>query len=79
MGQYTSTWNEIKRTGKASVTVSKEHARTMIAGVVETKCDENAVRKMAGLVRYSKLVIKKKNISATHVRVDFSLAYLTNL
>lgn len=51
----------------------------MIAGVVETKCDENALRKKAGLLPYSKLVIKREKLSATHVRVDFSMLYSVNL
>jgi hypothetical protein len=79
MRQYQSTWNAIKTTGKASVTVSREHARTVTAGVIEIKSDENRLRKMAGLMGWSKLVIKTTRLSDTRVRIDFSLAYSTNL
>lgn len=79
MRQYAETWNSIKTTGKASVTVSKEHARTVVAGVIETKSDENVLRKRVGLLGWSKLVIVRTPISATHVRIDFSLLYSTNL
>lgn len=79
MKQYAPVWNTIKATGKASVTVSKDHARTMIAGVIEIKSDENLLRKRVGLLGWSKLRIERTSISATHVRVDFSLVYSTNL
>jgi hypothetical protein len=49
------------------------------AGVIEIKSDENRLRKMAGLMGWSKLVIKTTRLSDTHVRIDFSLAYSTNL
>lgn len=79
MRQYDSIWHQIKTTGNASVTVSKDHARTMIAGVIETKSDENTLRRKVGLIGWSKLVITRTKLSDTHIRVDFSLAYLTNL
>lgn len=79
MRQYDSIWLDIKTHGKASVTVSREHSRTMIAGVIELKSDENTARRAVGLIGWSKLVIVRTPLSATHMRVDFSLAYLTNL
>jgi hypothetical protein len=79
MRTYSAVWNEIKNSGKASVTVSKDHARTMTAGVIETKSDENTVRRKVGLVGWSKLKITRIPLSATHMRVDFELVYSTNL
>lgn len=79
MRQYDSIWKQLKETGTASVTVSKDHARTMIAGVIETKSDENTLRRKVGLIGWSKLVIKRTSLSPTHMRVDFSFAYITNL
>lgn len=79
MRAYSSVWNEIKLNGKASVTVSKDFARTMIAGVIETKSDENTVRRKVGLIGWSKLKITRTVLSDTRIRVDFTLVYSTNL
>jgi hypothetical protein len=79
MRLYTPTWHTLKTTGKASVTVSIDHVRTVVAGVIEAKADENKIRKMAGLPRYSKLIITRTKLSTTHIRVDFSFVYSINL
>ncbi len=79
MSKYHIIWNTIKTTGRASVTVSKEHARTVEDGVKRVKTAENVARRQAGLVGWSKLVITRQDLSATMVRIDFSLLYLTAL
>lgn len=79
MRQYAIIWSTLKASGTASVTVSKDHARTLIAGVVELKCDDNTLRKKMGLIPWSKLVIKRTVLSATHLRVDFSFVYRIDL
>lgn len=70
---------EIKKTGSAQVTVSKAHARTVEDGVKRVKTAENVARRFAGLVGWSKLVIKRETLSATHLKISFSLLYRTDL
>jgi hypothetical protein len=77
--RYHTIWNTIKQTGSASITVSKEHARTVEDGVKRVKTAENVARRQAGLVGWSKLVITRTELSATHTRIDFTLLYLTAL
>ena len=79
MSQYDSVWHTIKHVGSATVTVSKGHARTVEDGVKRVKTSENVSRRLAGLVGWSKLVIQRQEISATHVRITFSLLYRTDL
>jgi hypothetical protein len=77
--QYHAIWNAIKQTGSASITVSKDHARTVEDGVKRVKTAENVARRQAGLVGWSKLVIQRTSLSSTHIRIDFSLLYITAL
>ena len=79
MRQYAVIWNTLVKHGTASVTVSKDHARTLIAGVVELKCDDNTLRKKTGLIPWSKLIIKRTSLSATHMKIDFSFVYRVDL
>ena len=79
MSQYDSVWHTIKHVGSATVTVSKAHARTVEDGVKRVKTAENTARTRVGLVGWSKLVIQRQEISATHVRITFSLLYRTDL
>jgi len=79
MSQYDAVWNQIKTTGSAEVTVSKEFARTLENGVKRVKTAENVARRMAGLVGWSKLVVTRTSISSTTVKIRFELLYLTAL
>lgn len=76
---YYAVWDSIKKTGSASVTVSKIHARTVENGVKRIKTAENVSRRQAGLVGWSKLVVKREELSNTHIKITFSLLYLTAL
>ena len=79
MSQYDSVWAAIKHVGSATVTVSKAHARTVEDGVKRVKTAENTARTRVGLVGWSKLVIKREDISATMTKITFSLLYRTDL
>lgn len=72
-------WSAIKKAGSAEVTVSKAHARTVEDGVKRVKTAENVARRMTGLVGWSKLVIKRESLSATHIKISFTLLYRTDL
>lgn len=76
---YFAVWDRIKKTGSADITVSKGHARTVENGVKRIKTAENVARRQAGLVGWSKLVVKREEISKTHIKIQFSLLYLTAL
>ena len=79
MSRYDIIWNEIKQTGRAQVTVSKEAARSIENGVKRVKTAENVARRRVGLVGWSKLVVTRYEISSTHLRIEFELLYLTAL
>jgi hypothetical protein len=79
MSQYDIIWDQIKTTGSAEVTVSKDFARTLENGVKRTKTAENVARRMAGLVGWSKLVVTRTTLSPTHIKIRFELLYLTAL
>lgn len=72
-------WSAIKKAGSAEVTVSKAHARTVEDGVKRVKTAENVARRMTGLVGWSKLVIKREQLSSTHIKISFTLLYRTDL
>lgn len=69
----------IKQAGSATVTVSKAHSRTVENGVKRVKTAENVARRMAGLVGWSKLVVTREVLSATHIKITFSLLYRTDI
>jgi len=77
--KYAEIWMEIKRTGSAEVTVSKDAARRILNGVKKIKTAENTARRYAGLVGWSKLVITSVPLSDTRLRVKMELLYLTKL
>ena len=79
MSQYDAVWHTIKLTGKAEVTVSKAFIRTLENGVKRIKTAENVARRQVGLVGWSKLVVTRERLSATHIKVTFSLLYRTDL
>lgn len=56
-------------------TVHKDVAATVIQGVLRTKSGENVVRKKAGLIGWSELVITRTPISAHHIKVRMALQY----
>jgi hypothetical protein len=79
VSQYDVIWSAIKKAGSAEVTVSKAHARTVEDGVKRVKTAENVARRMTGLVGWSKLVIKREQLSSTHIKISFTLLYRTDL
>ncbi len=79
LANYVAVWNEIKKVGSAEITVHKDRVRTVEDGIKHAKSAENVARRMAGLVGWSKLIITRHTISATHVRIRFELLYLTSL
>lgn len=76
---YDGVWTQIKTTGKAEVTVSVAHARTVEQGIKRTKAAENVARRLGGLVGWSKLVVERQRLSPTMVKLTFTLLYETAL
>lgn len=76
---YGPIWKQIKLTTCAEVTVHVNKVATLIQGVKRTKAAENATRSMVGLIPWSRLVITKEKLSASHVKVTFKLFYDTRL
>ena len=80
MTSYVSLWSTIKTTGLVEFTVNRDRAETVIQGVKKAKSAENtARRRVFGRIGWSKLVITKTELSATHIRVTMKLLYDTNL
>lgn len=79
MSQYDAVWLSLKQTGFAEVTVSTENARTVEDGVKRVKTAENTARRYAGLIGWSKLVIKREKLSSTRMKLTFSFLYSTKL
>jgi len=79
VAKYSPIWHTIKAAGSAEVSVSKGNARTVKTGVIDSKKHENAVRKMAGLPRYPKLVITETSLSDYMVKIKFELLYSIKL
>jgi hypothetical protein len=79
MSQYDPIWDQIKNTGSAEVTVSKDFARTLEQGVKRVKTAENVARRMVGLVGWSKLIVTRTSLSETKMKIRFELLYLTAL
>lgn len=79
MRKYDAVWNEIKQTGRAEVTVSKEASRRILQGIKLAKTTENVARRQAGLVGWSKLVITRETISGTMEKITLTLLYNTRL
>jgi hypothetical protein len=77
--RYCQIWDEIKTTGCATITVSKAAACTVEQGVKRVKTAENVARRLAGLVGWSKLVVRRESISGTHMKITFTLLYRTDL
>lgn len=79
MSRYDLIWNEIKKHGYVELTVTKASARPVLNGIKRIKTAENVARRMAGLVGWSKLVITRTELSATHLRIRLELLYRTDL
>lgn len=78
--KYQEIWDTIKANRKAEITVSESYAPTVIQGVKRTKCAENSTRSLAGLVPWSKLVIRKEELDKRGtLKVTFELLYDTRL
>lgn len=76
---YRKVWNTLKATGRASITVSNAASVTIVTGIIHAKAKENRIRKYAGLMYWSKLDIKRTQISAHKMRIEFSFRYSTKL
>jgi hypothetical protein len=79
MADYDAIWYKIKTTGSAEVTVSKAFARTLENGVKRVKTAENTSRRRVGLVGWSKLVVKRTQLSEHRIKIRFELLYSTAL
>lgn len=79
MRKYDAVWMEIKQTGRAEVTVSKEASRRILQGIKLAKTTENVARRQAGLVGWSKLVITRESLSGTMEKITLTLLYNTKL
>jgi hypothetical protein len=77
--KYSSIWKKIKDDGAVEFTVHKDMAATVIQGVLRTKSAENVVRKKAGLIGWSELVITRTSISSSHLKVRMALQYDLNI
>lgn len=79
MRKYAATWNTLKKHGNVGFTVTKAGARRAMNGIKLEKTTENVARRQAGLVGWSKLVVRKDELSATHVKITLSFLYETKL
>lgn len=77
--RYDPIWNEIKANGTATITVSKDAARTVTEGVIEAKKHENTARIKVGLIGWSRMKIERTPISDTHIKITFSFLYSTDI
>lgn len=79
MRKYAATWNTLKQHGKVEFTVTKVGARRAMNGIKLEKTTENVARRQAGLVGWSKLVVKQEPLSATHLKITLTFLYETRL
>jgi len=79
LSRYDLIWNEIKKHGYVELTVTKASARPVWNGIKRVKTAENVARRMAGLVGWSKLVLRQEELSSTHIKLRISLLYRTDL
>jgi len=56
-------WEELKRSGSATITVSGDYRRTIIQAVKKVKSAENVCRPLAGAPKYGALKIEQALIS----------------
>ena len=76
---YGPIWEAVKGTGKAEITVSKDHAPTVIQGVRRTKSYENGLKRKVKKPRFPKLWVKAEELGGGYVKITFTLSYETRL
>jgi len=79
MRKYSQVWTTLKTKGTAELTVTKAGARRILNGLKLEKTIENTARRDAGLIGWSKLVIRKHELSATHLKIVVSFDFSTRL
>ena len=79
MSDYHAIWATLKKHGYAEVTVHKGNARALENGVKRVKTAENTARRLAGLIGWSKLVVKRTELSEHRIKIRFEFLYLTAL
>lgn len=74
-------WEELKRSGSATITVSGDYRRTIIQAVKKVKSAENVCRPLAGASKYGSLKIEQQKICASPERwkVTFTVPLVTQL
>ena len=74
-------WEELKRSGSATITVSGDYRRTIIQAVKKVKSAENVCRPMTGAAKYGALKIEQQQICASpeRWRVTFTVPLPTQL
>ena len=72
MRKYTEIWNQLKRDGTVSYTVTKAGHRRIWNGIKKEKTIENVARRSVGLSHWRKLNIVIEELSATHQKVTLS-------
>lgn len=76
---YRAVWNTVKAEGSATIVVSEAAAKKITLGILQAKAKENVARKHAGLVYWSKFVIKRARLSDTMIKITFTLLYGSKL
>ena len=72
-------WDQLKAGAEVSFIAHKDYVETLIAGVVELKCEENTVRKQLDLIPYGRLIITRKTVNDEQVKVTMKQRYPINL
>lgn len=74
-------WEELKRSGSASITVSGDYRRTIIQAVKKVKSAENVCRPLVGASKYGALKIEQTLICEKPERwkVTFTVPLLKQL
>lgn len=76
---YKEVWTEVKRSGSASIVVSKAAAKKITLGILQAKAKENVARRHAGLMYWSKFTIVRQPLSDSMIKITFSLLYESKL
>jgi hypothetical protein len=69
----------LKQNGRAEFTVANEASRRIMNGIKAEKTAENTARRKAGLVGWSKLVVKIEQLSSSQLKVTLTFLYQTAL
>lgn len=73
--KYSSIWSQLKQNGEVEFTVNRDIADTVLQGVKRTKSVENAGRKKAGLPWFSRMIVERTVLSATHEKIKLKFIY----